>query len=334
MRVIKQGLGPSTPAMAPAQAQARLGPEIHGDDQSPRAGVSDHCRKGRKRRRRNDRHRSTAKRVKVADQDASRKGRSEDGQPTRDRCLRSGDSKSNPIAFWAENNNWPEFFFDRNMDRTLARKKSVSSLGGRSRKRSQPSSAGSATPSYQEPREEKSARYRDVRYKEELRDNKSYMHDSDLGISDQSKELIKKLLSSEQHPPRDSSFSDSLFSRTCQSVVDRNKTRINRDITPELVPSAEKLAHRGAHRLACLIESTNEGWSNSVPLTNPRPQPDYSVGFGREAFSNNQLEKMAPMIGNWIAGDQSKIMATYLIYFPFLSCEVKCGSTSLNEADC
>jgi hypothetical protein len=116
-------------------------------------------------------------------------------------------------------------------------------------------------------------------------------------------------------------------------VVDRNEARINRDITPELVPSAEKLAHRGAQKLACLVESTNEGWSNSIPLTNPRPQPDYSVGFKRGAFSEGQLEKMAPMIGNRIAGDQSKIMATYLIYFPFLSCEVKCGSTSLEEAD-
>lgn len=39
------------------------------------------------------------------------------------------------------------------------------------------------------------------------------------------------------------------------------------------------------------------------------------------------------MIGNRIAGDQSKIMATYLIYFPFLSCEVECGFTSLEAAD-
>jgi hypothetical protein len=248
-------------------------------------------------------------------------------------CVTSTDDKANPIASWVENNNWPESFFDHSMDRVLARKKSASSVRSRSRKRSQPGSASSVTPSDQKPREEKSARYRDVRYNEELQDNKSYMMDSEQGISDKSKKQIAILLNSEQEPPQDSSFSDTLFSRTCQSVVDRNEARINRDITPELVPSAEKLAHRGAQKLACLVESTNEGWSNSIPLTNPRPQPDYSVGFKRGAFSEGQLEKMAPMIGNRIAGDQSKIMATYLIYFPFLSCEVKCGSTSLEEAD-
>ncbi|OAQ58106.1 reverse transcriptase [Pochonia chlamydosporia 170] len=349
--------------MVRTRAQTHAGRDIHGDT-SPRPKGSiltdittparkepDCGRKGNKRKRQDDRQKSTSKRTKlrdsgqapatdheraIAEQQVGRKGRSEDEQGIVDcspACLRSTDNKANPIASWVESNNWPESFFDRNMDRVLARKKSASSLRGRSRKRSQPGSASSVTPSDQKPREEKSARYRDVRYKEELKDNKSYMKDSDLGISDESKKLIKRLLHSEQKPPRDTSFSDTLFSRTCQSVVDRNETRINRDITPELVPSAEKLAHRGVHKLACLLESTNEGWSNSVPLTNPRPQPDYSVGFKREAFSSGQLEKMAPMIGNRIAGDQSKIMATYLIYFPFLSCEVKCGSTSLDEAD-
>ncbi|KAK9443250.1 hypothetical protein VB005_04320 [Metarhizium brunneum] len=140
------------------------------------------------------------------------------------------------------------------MDCVLARKKSASSVGSRSRKRSQPGSASSVTPSDQKPREEKSARYRDVRYIEELQDQKSYMMDSEQGISDESKKQIVMLLNSDQEPPQDSSFSDTLFSRTCQSVVDRNEARINRDITPELVPSAEKLAHRGARKLGCLIE--------------------------------------------------------------------------------
>jgi hypothetical protein len=41
-----------------------------------------------------------------------------------------------------------------------------------------------------------------------------------------------------------------------------------------------------------------------MPLTGTRPQPDYSVGFKREAFTKVQLEKLAPFIGDFIVGDQ------------------------------
>lgn len=100
-----------------------------------------------------------------------------------------------------------------------------------------------------------------------------------------------------------------------------------------IVPSAETLATFGARTLEVLVESVNEGWNNSVPLTGTRPQPDYSVGFKREAFTEDQREKLAPFIGDFIAGDQSFFMATYYMYFPFLTCEVKCGATALDIAN-
>ncbi|KAK3899440.1 hypothetical protein C8A05DRAFT_36937 [Staphylotrichum tortipilum] len=61
--------------------------------------------------------------------------------------------------------------------------------------------------------------------------------------------------------------------------------------------------------------------------------PDYSVGFKRDAFTEDQLAKLSPFIGDFIAGDQSLFMATYYIYFPFLTCEVKCGAAALDIAD-
>lgn len=75
---------------------------------------------------------------------------------------------TNPIAHWAREGRWPSHFIAQkpNMNRILARKKSSSSL--RSRKRSEPGSASSATPSDQKPRETKSAPYRDPRYKKLL----------------------------------------------------------------------------------------------------------------------------------------------------------------------
>jgi hypothetical protein len=63
----------------------------------------------------------------------------------------------------------------------------------------------------------------------------------------------------------------------------------------------------------------------------PRPQPDYSVGFRRSAFTDEQLNKLDPLIGN--VYDTSFFVATYRTYFPFLTCEVKCGASALDVAD-
>ncbi|KAI5865606.1 hypothetical protein GGS23DRAFT_595124 [Durotheca rogersii] len=60
------------------------------------------------------------------------------------------------------------------------------------------------TPSDQKPREEKSAPYRDPRYKILLETEGSFMGKSDLGISDASKIICRTLLESEQTVPKDS----------------------------------------------------------------------------------------------------------------------------------
>lgn len=214
------------------------------------------------------------------------------------------------------------------MEHLLARKKSSPSLR---RKRSD--SGLSSTPSDQRPREEKSAPYRDPRYKTLLATKGSYMDESKLGITDESKEIYYTLLNSKQMIPKDSLFRDNLFKQTCLLVEDRNEARVIRDITPLIVPSAEILTTYGATKLDCLIESLNEGWNNSIPLTGTRPQPDYSVGFKREAFTEDQLNKISPIVGDWIFGDQSFFMATYYMLFPFLTNEVKCGAQALDVAD-
>jgi len=158
------------------------------------------------------------------------------------------------------------------------------------------------------------------------------MDKSKSRITEKSKETYLKLLNVKQTVPSDSLFRDDIFDRTCQNTQDRNEARVIRDISL-LVPSAETLATYGADHLNILIDSTNEGWNNSFPLTGTRPQPDYSVGFKREAFTKDQLDKLAPFIGDFISGDQSFFMATYYMYFPFLTCEVNCGAAALDIAD-
>ncbi|KAK6842237.1 hypothetical protein PG987_003097 [Apiospora arundinis] len=225
-------------------------------------------------------------------------------------------SDCDPIEFWARKGYWPHKYSKPGMERlehALARKRSSSVIG---RKRS--NSATSATPSDQRPREEKRG---------------SFMDESDEGITSASKATYSGLLAANQSSPTETLFQDDLFKQTCRCVEDRNEARVLRDITPMIVPSAEILAIYGAVDLKCLIETTNEGWNNSIPLTGTRPQPDYSVGFRRETFTDDQLAKLSPFIGDFLTGDLSFFMATYYMYFPFMACEVKCGAAALDVAD-
>ncbi|KAK0703378.1 Hsp70 protein-domain-containing protein [Lasiosphaeria miniovina] len=130
------------------------------------------------------------------------------------------------------------------------------------------------------------------------------MDKSDLGVTNTSKKLCHTLLGKKQTIPRDSLFRDDIFESTCRVMEDKNEAIVIRDIIRDITP---------------LI-------------------PDYSVGFRREAFTEDRLSKLSPFIGDWISGDWisgdlSFLMATYLMYFPFLTCEVKYGAAALDTAD-
>ncbi|PON29872.1 hypothetical protein TGAM01_v201239 [Trichoderma gamsii] len=216
-----------------------------------------------------------------------------------------------PVGFWAREGHWPREYFEADMEHALARKRSLFTLR---RKRSD--SASSATPSDQRPREEKSAQHRDSRYETLLVTKGVFMAKSKLGITSESRALCNSLLEKNQPVPENSLFREESFESACQKIRNRNEERVIQDISRLIVPSAESLATLGAIHLEDLVES-----------------PDYSVGFRREAFPDDQLAKLSPFIGDFIAGDLSLLMATYYMYFPFLACEVKCSATALDVAD-
>lgn len=83
-----------------------------------------------------------------------------------------------------------------------------------------------------------------------------------------------------------------------KKISNRNTARVNQDLSRLIVPSAESLATFGGQRLEILIETVNEGWNSSVPLLGARPQPDYSVGLKLQAFTEDQLTKLSPCIGD------------------------------------
>lgn len=152
------------------------------------------------------------------------------------------------------------------------------------------------------------------------------------GPTEESQRLCRTLLSSPQVPPDKTLFSDELFEGTLNMIKDQNETRVIRDIAQLIVPPAEILALRGHVHLQSLREKTNAGWINAIPICGPRPQPDYGLGFRREAFTAEQFKKIEPFIGN-VLEDCSYFAATYDMYFPFLTSEVKCGAAALDIAD-
>jgi hypothetical protein len=193
------------------------------------------------------------------------------------------------------------------------------------------SEASSASSSDQGPRYVKSGPYQDALYETVLATKDIFMGKSELGVTAASKSVCRTLLESEQIFPNDSLFQDNLFEATCEMIRNKNVARVVRDISPLIVPSVETLAMRGAKHLKILIESVNEGWNSSIPIIKTHPQPDYSVAFRREAFTEDQLKRIEPFAGEVI--ESSFFMATDSMYFPFLTCEVNCGAAGLDIAD-
>ena len=218
----------------------------------------------------------------------------------------------------------------------LARKKSSASLR---RKQSQ---STLQTLSDQPSRESKSSQYNSPDYEIRLERKGSYMREyDDIDDDDDDdddevknmKTLCKALLERDQTVPQDSLFRDDLFKKTCEKVRNRNEAIVVQDITRLIVPSAENLAIYGAKHLNYLYETVNEGWTSMAEFEGTLPQPDYSVGFGRSAFTREQLDKLKPFVGEPGSKLTTYLMATTRMYFPFFSCEVKCGAAALDVAD-
>lgn len=240
-----------------------------------------------------------------------------------------------PTEYWSHHYRWPPKHFEvcDNMATSLVPQKR--SMTPTSRRSSEAGSVkvASVTPSDQKPREWKSTEYRHANYELLLRTKGSFMEDSELGITDPSKQMCLRLLEDEVDVPTQSLFRDDIFERTCRMIHARNEAKVVQDIARLIVPSAETLATFGAEHLNGLIESVNQGWGNSISITKTRPQPDYAVGFRHEAFMESRLKRLEALVGDVISPKPSYFMATDLMFFPFLTSEVKCGDAALNVAD-
>ena len=200
-----------------------------------------------------------------------------------------------------------------------------------SRKRS---IGGTTTSSRDLNREEKAAPYQDIRYEENLQKwGDVYMDDEDkCGPSQKALDTIEELLKKKVEFPQNTKFDDKLYDRIIKDCHGMNEAWVIRDIGLLVCPSARDLLLTGAIQTKYLRESVDEAWKLSRPITSTRPQPDFSVGYGRDAFTEEQLEKIRAVLGN--GQDQSSLVrATWYMYFPFLGCEAKKGDGGLDVAD-
>ncbi|KAJ9661325.1 hypothetical protein H2198_002068 [Neophaeococcomyces mojaviensis] len=220
------------------------------------------------------------------------------------------------VGRWTEEQDWPQDFFQQDGVKCLLARKKLPSP------RSEGSYIASPTSSDPKPPEEKSTPYQYPAYPTLLEtQGNSYMREHELGVTEEGEQLCRMLLWREQPTPTDTIFRDDVFRATCNRLQGTNEARIIKDLTPLIVPSAEPLATLGAKHLDIVVESVSECWDCCIPVIRPRPQPDYALGFARSAFTDDQLTKLQPFIGE--PSDLSYFMATYYMHFPFLTCEVK-----------
>ncbi|KAF2759474.1 hypothetical protein EJ05DRAFT_509225 [Pseudovirgaria hyperparasitica] len=249
------------------------------------------------------------------------------------------------LEFWRDKGTWPteeqEATMRRLQDivdqarpikRSLSRKRSNASLNSETTQ--------TQTSSSQLNREQKSAPYKHPMFVEQMRVCGSFLSEHTEGITTESKRLCQMLLNGTQSLPEGTLFSDDyLFDKTCKRMNGENEARVVRDIALLIVPSAEILADRGAKHLEVLRETVNACWLNSATFLKPpgsrpgpRPQPDYGLGFRSDAFSIEQYMKLLPFLGNLVT-DSGLIAATFNMYLPFFSAEVKSGAADLDVAD-
>ncbi|KAL9619741.1 MAG: hypothetical protein Q9160_005672 [Pyrenula sp. 1 TL-2023] len=147
-------------------------------------------------------------------------------------------------------------------------------------------------------------------------------------IADSSKTLCETLLAADFDEPEYTSYPSSRFIFAWERARKRNESRIFRDVTARLLPSAELLFICGHEDLEHIAEEIIVEWNKSKTLGGPKPKPDFAVGISPTAFTEEELLK----IENNTSFERPTLF-TDNVYFPFLLCEVKCGDQAINRAD-
>lgn len=212
-----------------------------------------------------------------------------------------------PIEHWRETGHWPKVLFEPslNMGPDLCKKRPFSAISY-----TQSVKQGINPTAYTS------------EYEEFLAKVGIIMHDRQTTISNESKKLCVTLLEGKNEIPENTFFQGESFWTILSKVRRKNETRVMRDITSCIVPSAELLFMHGVLGLEHLTEELSAEWIKCIPLAGPRPKPDLAVGFSSSVFTDKEIQKL-----KCHQTPQRPTLFTETMYFPFLVCEVKVSST-------
>ena len=288
--------------------------------------------------------------------------------PTREATRAATREDLDPLTYWTETGRWQKKYFEQDSQskedfetgrleglRLIEKQQHCLPLqnmhglghlrkflqGPRSLRRKQSQSTLQAT-SDQLPRDSSNSQYNTLTYKVKLERMGSYMREySDTGSDNggtrdkaaHAETYCRSLMETEQTVPQDSLFRDDRFKKICIKIEGRNEAIVLQDIGRLIVPSAENLAIYGATHLEHLHETVNEIWTRMIEYAGTLPKPDYAVGFKRSAFTDEQMNKLLPLVGEFESRLPTYFIATAWMYFPFMTCEVKSHSANLEVAD-
>lgn len=140
--------------------------------------------------------------------------------------------------------------------------------------------------------------------------------ESKLPFSNDSNIFCQSLLKTECRIPEDSLLREDIYRATITDFAERDESRVIQHVGRLYVPSVQTLAKIREMRFQVFAESVNEAWDRVYPLIDPRPQPDYAVGFGRAGLSEARINKLHPLIKD-DPTFPSNHKSTYYMYFPF-----------------
>ncbi|WPG98973.1 Hypothetical protein R9X50_00177500 [Acrodontium crateriforme] len=224
--------------------------------------------------------------------------------------------EKDPISYWAESGEWPQYFANMSQDRSdSSNKRRRSETLGYSRGVREGKNPPAHSPAYETVLERYGIMFNDLDTREEL--------------SVESKEMCKTLLDAGNYGQAYFSLSESKFLKVWQRARKGNEERVRRDLTPLIVPSAELLyLVDGEDGLEHVAEEISVEWGKCENLGGTIPKPDLAVGLSHTMFSE---EEKAKLQNHTSFASPTKV--TDALFFPFLVCEAKCGRRNVNDAD-
>lgn len=159
---------------------------------------------------------------------------------------------------------------------------------------------------------------------EKVLENAGIYMNEEQAISTTSQKLCEVLLDSFFPPPSNSLFIGQSFLLVLNKSRSENEPRVQRDITPLLIPCASLLyLHDRIQECRYLSAKIQCEWSRVTPLAGPLPVPDYVVGLSDSAFTMVEISQLQL----YTAPNKATIFRDGL-YFPFLIGEV-CENMSI-----